>query len=103
MKKEATLQLNLFDAPSAAKGELVCLPTARLSAQVQRVADELLSMSKSAGQRYWTKHAAEIRRNRKAQGFTSKQIDDELDAYARAISRQMDIAVYYRGAPDGAA
>lgn len=97
------MQLNLFDAPPAVKGELVCLPTSRLSAQVQRVADELLSMSKSAAQRHWNKHAAEIRRNRKAQGFSTKQIDDELDAYARAISRQMDIAVYYKGAPDGAA
>jgi hypothetical protein len=104
MKGAAPMQLDLFTSQRAGKqAAIFVMPFERIRPLVQGMARDLLSMGKHDGRRHWQKRIAEIRRTRRAQGFTTQEIDHELDAFARAVGREMDIDLYYRSGPDGAA
>ncbi|HEV7436602.1 MAG TPA: DUF6074 family protein [Pseudorhizobium sp.] len=81
------MQLDLFDRPKGPT-TLYVFPLACRKGLVEATARELASKDYHAGRAFWSRHAALLRRELKAAGFTPSIIAEEIKRYSSAVGRQ---------------
>jgi hypothetical protein len=95
------MQLNLFDK-SKDEATLFVFPPYRRAAAVRQAAAEILRKDYKSGRAFWSKHTAQLRRSLLGLGMDRASVTAEIDRYAEAVSRELNISQHYRR-PDGAA
>jgi hypothetical protein len=96
------MQLDLFN--SARKlGEIVVFPTDRRAVLVRQTAGILRSKKYHQARSYWNRHVANLRKELAGTGIPVAQIQQEIDCYTRAVSRELNLHRITRAQPDGAA
>jgi hypothetical protein len=81
------MQLDLFTVKKeAGKAATVYrFPLCRRAALIRETVSELQSRPYADGKRYWSRHVRELRKDFRAAGLRSADIDSEIRDYARAV------------------
>lgn len=86
------MQLDLFARHVAHTAQLHAFPSDRLVGKARRTASAYSRCKTDrAKESYWQRTAATMAKQLRRHGFSPETIDRELERFARAVSRELDI------------